>query len=849
MSWDLTSIVSQFNFEMANPRHKTIYEFEDFRLDAGHLLLYQNELEILLAPKVVETLLALVERRGEVLGKDELMELVWADSIVEEGNLSQNLYRLRKILGEGKNGKPLIETLRRRGYRFNGDVKIVERTTAAKNTENVLAFAPHSAAAKPIKETRPGGQVVALAQWQPHLNDDDAAAASQNETAFAPSKITDAENRPAFDPLSSAHRQFPNRKLLVVCALLAVSAGVAAFWKFTSQNRFQGSSDMLGSLRTKSLVAWDAEAGEGNAGARFSPNGTMIAYSMTKNGQRNIWTKQIPDGKPNPITDDSWSYFNPIWSPDGQRIAFVSNRDNQIGIWATPFSGGDLTPIKSVESGVSLMHWSKNGATIYYQREFNLFALDIASKQITQLTNLVETDKPQFFSLAPNEDRLAYSSGANEKLHIFVVDLNGGQPEQVTNDEAASDEYPFWLPDGERIIYSSRRGGIFQTCIAYLKENRSKQMILGISDTLISDVASGGDKILFSQSREESDLWQVNLDQKSETRITTEPGLELWADVSPDGKSIVLQTTTEAKHLLGGAIKIYSNDDKRQIKIAADGFSPAFSPDGRRIAFLRYAGNLSNIWVTERDGTEKPLTTKGIWFAGFSMMPYSRLQDNGFSWSPDGNSLVYSAKNDGLWNIWQVAADGLSEPQQISANTDPNRKFSAPLVSPGGEELAFVSSPLKPQTDAKETHDVYLLSKQKSEVVFSSESFVKLIGWKQPGDNLIIAVPDGSPTANPTKVKLVQISAGNVGTDLALIDAAYFYNIRISPDGQMIAYAAHEDGKDNIRVISGGANTKITSNAEPNVYFLGIAWSPDGSAIYYSRQKKTEFISMIENFK
>jgi DNA-binding winged helix-turn-helix (wHTH) protein len=77
---------------MANLRHKAIYEFENFRLDAAHLMLYQNEREISLAPKVIETLLALVERRGEVLGKDELMKLVWTDSIVEEGNLTQNLY-------------------------------------------------------------------------------------------------------------------------------------------------------------------------------------------------------------------------------------------------------------------------------------------------------------------------------------------------------------------------------------------------------------------------------------------------------------------------------------------------------------------------------------------------------------------------------------------------------------------------------------------------------------------------------------------------------------------------------------------------------------------------------------
>ena len=126
MSSDLKSNNSQFNFKMEKPRRNRIYKFEDFRLDAAHLLLYQNGREVSLTPKVIETLLALVERSGKVLSKNELMEIVWADSFVEDGNLSQNLYLLRKVLQKKTDGAPLIETLKRRGYRFNGAVSCVE---------------------------------------------------------------------------------------------------------------------------------------------------------------------------------------------------------------------------------------------------------------------------------------------------------------------------------------------------------------------------------------------------------------------------------------------------------------------------------------------------------------------------------------------------------------------------------------------------------------------------------------------------------------------------------------------------------------------------------------------------
>ena len=110
-----------------------IYEFEDFRLDAAHLMLYRGDEEISLAPKAAQTLLTLIERRGEILGKDELMETIWKDSIVEEANLTQYIHVLRKTLGTSANGRPLIETLRRRGYRFNGDVRCVGVPAQAEN--------------------------------------------------------------------------------------------------------------------------------------------------------------------------------------------------------------------------------------------------------------------------------------------------------------------------------------------------------------------------------------------------------------------------------------------------------------------------------------------------------------------------------------------------------------------------------------------------------------------------------------------------------------------------------------------------------------------------------------------
>lgn len=130
-------------------------------------MLYEKDEEIPLAPKAVETLLALVERRGEILSKDELMKTIWTETVVEESNLAQYLHLLRKILGETKDGKPFIETFRRRGYRFNGEVSVADFSAEIKqentNQKFVLLHTPKDNGA--IREAT-AGKVVALADWR-----------------------------------------------------------------------------------------------------------------------------------------------------------------------------------------------------------------------------------------------------------------------------------------------------------------------------------------------------------------------------------------------------------------------------------------------------------------------------------------------------------------------------------------------------------------------------------------------------------------------------------------------------------------------------------------------------------
>ncbi|HEX5273999.1 MAG TPA: tetratricopeptide repeat protein [Candidatus Rubrimentiphilum sp.] len=94
--------------------------FGPFRLDSERLLLSVDERPLPLGPKVVRTLLAFTERPGEVLAKRELLDFVWPEGFVEEGNLAQNVYVLRKVLR--RHWRDCIETVPRRGYLFSGAV-------------------------------------------------------------------------------------------------------------------------------------------------------------------------------------------------------------------------------------------------------------------------------------------------------------------------------------------------------------------------------------------------------------------------------------------------------------------------------------------------------------------------------------------------------------------------------------------------------------------------------------------------------------------------------------------------------------------------------------------------------
>ena len=126
------------------------YRFGEFTLDAVQKVLLREGKPMLLAPKVVETLLTLVQNSGRIIEKEDLMKQVWPDAFVEESNLTYTIVQLRKTLGDDARRPRYIETIPKRGYRFIGDVEENKPATSFDQQQLITASPIASIAVLPF---------------------------------------------------------------------------------------------------------------------------------------------------------------------------------------------------------------------------------------------------------------------------------------------------------------------------------------------------------------------------------------------------------------------------------------------------------------------------------------------------------------------------------------------------------------------------------------------------------------------------------------------------------------------------------------------------------------------------
>jgi eukaryotic-like serine/threonine-protein kinase len=676
-----------------------------------------------------------------------------------------------------------------------------------------------------------------------------------NPTTDAPAQKTLSASTPKTESFSN------KRSWLLPAAAGLVLLVLFLIW-YSWQKTPQPDTNPAASLAALQITSWKSELGSDDniSQARFSPDGKFVAFVASKNGKGAIWLKQIGGGEPftRKLEDDSVDR-SPIFSPDSEQIAYCSERGAaQRGIWAAPAFGGSPVLLASPELRCqSLIHWAADGAIIYFVMKDNLYALDIASKQITQLTNL---DASQFigrdFNLSPDEKRIVYADRTGGQKDLWIADLRGENPVRLTND-AAEDSNAVWHADGQRIIYSSSRNGVKQICLAYVDGRPPVQLTFSDSDSYVTDVSSDGKRILYETTRDDSDLWGARLADGKEFQLTSALGAEFWQEVAPGGEAVAYQAARRSS--VGGKplqcliVSQKIADGARQLQLAADGFNPRWSPDGSHLAFLRSDGGNNSLWITSAAGGDARALTEGnVVFGGYLLLPFNRMQTQDYQWSPDSRSLIYCGTRGGVSNVWKAAADGTGE-AMLTNNEEKGRLFFNPLFSPDGARIVWLA--MSPGGQKKIAWGVWISDGGASRQIYQSDSILGLVGWSPSGDELIVKSAENASIAAlalPVEVSLFGLDLNSgAARPITKLKETFFQNIQLSPDRETLAFVTQQGGSGVIQTISrtGRAAKTLVGSSDARIYFSSLAFAPDGKTLYYGKQANWQIISMIDNFK
>lgn len=632
----------------------------------------------------------------------------------------------------------------------------------------------------------------------------------------------------------------------------AVIAFTAIWWFMPKLSGNQAASI----LRVEEVVNWTSSPGEIYSVGTFSPDGKMVAFTSTKVGTKNIWVKQTTSSESIQITKDEFKNENPIWSANGEELAFYSTRGNQSGFWRIPTLGGAAKLISAIDDGSSkLLFWSKNNL-IYYESNNDVFAVDAASGQTKQITNLAAKGiKGQSFSISPDEKNVAFITNNGAVYSLFSKKIDSETPNSLLSSENEI-KNTAWHSDNTRVLYSELTGGTFQIFVTDIYASAPRQISFSEQNCFVLNVSTDGTKILYGSAKEESDVWTFNLKESKESIVASDINSELWADVSSDGKTLAYQSIknlSQGNKLFSGNIltKTLGTNDQ-PVELADKGFLPKWSPDGKTLAFISVIGNKHQIFIAKPSGGEKKqLTNGGISIIQNSILPYNRTQNSDISWSPDSKTLAYISAENGQSNIW-VANQNSFDQKQLTENGDLTLSLSCPIWSADGKKIAYTT-----KTNNISGTPIYSLKiidteSKKDDLILNENSFIKLIGWSQDESELILASVNGAVAGLPPEVLLINVKIATRQTkQFAALKDTYLYNLYLSPDKKSIAFAAHREGKDNLWLMTanGGEAKKLTNNNDSRLYFSSLAWSPDSNSIFFGKQLRYSLLSMLTNFR
>jgi Tol biopolymer transport system component len=528
----------------------------------------------------------------------------------------------------------------------------------------------------------------------------------------------------------------------------------------------------------------------------LSPDGERIAWAAEREGRFELLVAARDGSGVRALTSDGFHNVQPAWSPDGRRIAYFSR--GRGGIWTVPAEGG--VPVQVSAFGARAA-WSPDGKWIAFQSEPQV---DVSYTSVVPLP----------------------------PCSIWVVAATGGEPRQVTRPgrPAGGHGTPAWTPDGSEIVFVA-----YDRVGAALWRVRPdgqglRRMALPADQPSVSDPAScpGCDAIYYVSYAEpdSSGIWKLRLgaEQRGPEWVRAQlvgSGLQRvrHLSLSRDGKRLAFAAVAAEAHLaslpLDPATSLPAGPPRPLTSGEGRHSRPAFSPDGRRIAYTRVAdGARSDVWIASADGRDaRPLTSD----PGTDTMP---------SWFPDGQRVAFVSDRGGHPALWVAdVRDGRATPLR-----DIGQPIDAPRLAPDGLRVAFNWAPGGGPINVWSMP----LAGGAPRQLTDDPEMAGFPAWAPDGRALAVQVKRG----DETHVALLELREDGrpVGPPRQLTRGpGLHWTHSWSPDGDKAAFVALRGGTAwNVGWVSrAGEQRTLTDYRSPGSYVRYPAWSPRGDRIVY----------------
>jgi len=407
------------------------------------------------------------------------------------------------------------------------------------------------------------------------------------------------------------------------------------------------------------------------------------------------------------------------------------------------------------------------------------------TQRALQLTSAVGVESYPTWS--PDGGRLAYESNQTGDWDVWVTQLGGGEPVNLTADAAGADRFPSWSPDGQQIAYLSERDRVW---------------------ALYTLSALGGRprKLLSLPPADESPPW----------------GSPQW---STDGTELAVAIRNAGRNF----VEIVSVDSRqsRQIPLPEhDEDAPhdlSWSPDGRYFAYVAAilsVAEVTRLWILPSSGGEALPVTDG----------YTNVWDP--SWSPDGRELSFVSNLGGSMDLWEQTIGDGGVPQGPPERITTGVEVRTAAFSPDGTRLAYSRGRRYYDSNiwrVRILHDRLATWADAEQLTFDN-AFIQWFDVSRDGKRLVFS----SDRAGNQDLWVMPAGGGEM-TQLTT-HLTPDWNPRWSPDGAEVAFFGYRTGNREIWVMpsDGEPARQLTFHAALDIH---PTWSPDGQDIAFTSKR------------